>query len=216
MLGPFPSVFETTLIEYDCQWNENPPQKYQQQHYNRPDGVSRNHHLPIGDKIDLGPILRPGIQTTEELKEYLRDATYATQREPEYQGGILDLVVISAVCGDFDLDGDVDAADRTALTANWTGALAERGNMTIAQGDCDADGDVDSADQGGMLANWTGAIGLAGTPQFDVESASEGVLNTVPEPASQTLLLIAALMSIATIRPRKWSRTPEHCLAEFR
>ena len=66
----------------------------------------------------------------------------------------------SETCGDFDMDGDVDAADRTIQTINWTGALfpAGTGDSTFAEGDCDGDGDVDTADQNATILNWTGAL----------------------------------------------------------
>ena len=65
----------------------------------------------------------------------------------------------NAVCGDFDRDGDVDAADRTRLTTGWTGALpAGQGSASFENGDCDGDGDVDSADLNGVITNWTGAM----------------------------------------------------------
>ena len=61
-------------------------------------------------------------------------------------------------CGDFDMDGDVDAADRTIQTVGWTGAIGDgSGTATFADGDCDGDGDVDTADQTGLIGNWTGA-----------------------------------------------------------
>ena len=63
-------------------------------------------------------------------------------------------------CGDFDMDGDVDAADRTIQTVGWTGAIGDgSGTATFADGDCDGDGDVDTADQTGLIGNWTGALG---------------------------------------------------------
>ena len=59
--------------------------------------------------------------------------------------------------------GDVDSADRTIQTQNWTGALPDgEGDKTFAEGDCDGDGDVDTADQTGLIQNWTGAIAPAG------------------------------------------------------
>ena len=62
------------------------------------------------------------------------------------------------ITGDFDGDGDVDTADRTILTRNWTGALAaEEGSRTFEQGDADGDGDVDTADLTLLTQNWTGA-----------------------------------------------------------
>ena len=62
-------------------------------------------------------------------------------------------------CGDFDMDYEVDAADRTIQTVGWTGALTNGGTATFADGDCDGDGDVDTADQTGLIGNWTGALG---------------------------------------------------------
>ena len=65
---------------------------------------------------------------------------------------------MGGTCGDFDSDGDVDAADRTIQTVGWTGALQGEGAATFADGDCDGDGDVDTADQTGLIGNWTGAM----------------------------------------------------------
>ena len=65
----------------------------------------------------------------------------------------------AANCGDFDVDGDVDSADRTAQILNWTGAgVANEFNLTFDEGDCDGDGDIDAADQLGLVQNWTGAF----------------------------------------------------------
>ena len=71
------------------------------------------------------------------------------------------------LCGDFDLDEDVDAADRTIQTVGWTGALAGGGTATFESGDCDADGDVDTADQTGLIGNWTGALGAGNLEDGD-------------------------------------------------
>ena len=68
-------------------------------------------------------------------------------------------------CGDFDMDMDVDTADRNIQVSNWTGALNDgSGTATFGDGDCDNDGDVDTADQNGLINNWTGALmnGMAG------------------------------------------------------
>ena len=83
----------------------------------------------------------------------------------------------TSVCGDFDVDGDVDTADRTVQTTNWTGALFEGGTAVFADGDCDSDGDVDTADQTALVANWTGA-------KMAVHS------QVVPEPSSGLLSLL--------------------------
>ena len=59
--------------------------------------------------------------------------------------------------GDTDLDGDVDAADRTQLAGGWTGALSPGNESSWTFGDFDGDGDVDSVDQTFLIGNWTGA-----------------------------------------------------------
>ena len=65
---------------------------------------------------------------------------------------------IDLLLADFDEDGDVDSADRTTITANWTGALMPgEGMADRSQGDADFDGDVDSADQNILVSSWTGA-----------------------------------------------------------
>ena len=52
-------------------------------------------------------------------------------------------------CGDFDGDGDVDAADLAELLASW-GPCVEPCCPT----DFDGDGDVDAADLAELLSNW--------------------------------------------------------------
>ena len=89
------------------------------------------------------------------------------------------------LCGDFDLDGDVDSADRTIQTVGWTGALLEGGTATFFDGDCDRDGDVDTADQNALILNWTGAqlgAGSGGTAATSI---------AVPEPDGLALGLLA-------------------------
>ena len=97
---------------------------------------------------------------------------------------VLRLTVPDTICGDFDVDGDVDSADRTTQTQNWTGAAMGEFNMTFAQGDCDGDGDVDTADQNGLVQNWTGA-------QMAANGLEQSV--AIPEPSAFTLVLIAML-----------------------
>ena len=74
----------------------------------------------------------------------------------------------TAACGDTDSDGDIDAADRTTVTVNWTGAQAPgTGGKTHEDGDCDGDGDVDAADLTGLTQGWTGALGAGNTTDGD-------------------------------------------------
>ena len=68
----------------------------------------------------------------------------------------------ATMSADFDGDGDVDSADRTILTVNWTGAIMNGGgDRTSEQGDADGDGDVDSNDLTLLIQQWTGAQILA-------------------------------------------------------
>ena len=61
----------------------------------------------------------------------------------------------STVPGDIDGDGDVDSADRTTLTQNWTGAQPPgTGGKTAGQGDIDCDGTVGIGDFLALLAAW--------------------------------------------------------------
>lgn len=63
------------------------------------------------------------------------------------------------LCGDADLDSDVDSADLVSFIGTWTG-VGTPGQFarTLSEGDCDFDGDVDSSDLLGFLAAWTGAL----------------------------------------------------------
>jgi len=61
--------------------------------------------------------------------------------------------------GDTDLDLDVDSADATSLSGNWTGTLTPGTvDRRWSQGDFDDDGDVDSTDSTLQLGNWTGSV----------------------------------------------------------
>ena len=89
------------------------------------------------------------------------------------------------VCGDFDRDGDIDAADRTIQTVGWTGAMPPgTGGAVFTDGDCDADGDVDTADQTGLIGNWTGALNAGGLED-------DGDVDLVYDPESGNVTLDA-------------------------
>ena len=99
----------------------------------------------------------------------------------------LSIGAVATTCGDFDMDGDIDAADRTIQTVGWTGALQEGGTATFADGDCDGDGDVDTADQTGLIGNWTGAL-MAGnlTDGDDADLVYDPATGNVTLDASDT------------------------------
>ena len=95
--------------------------------------------------------------------------------------------VVAAVCGDFDMDEDVDAADRTIQTVGWTGAIGDgSGTATFADGDCDGDGDVDTADQTGLIGNWTGALAGNLTDGDDADLVYDPATGNVTIDASDT------------------------------
>ena len=84
------------------------------------------------------------------------------------------IAVNGRLLGDLDGDGDVDAADRTLITQNWTGALMPgSGDKSFEDGDLDQDGDVDSADVTLFAQNWTGAMMQASIAQEAVSSDDE-------------------------------------------
>ena len=106
----------------------------------------------------------------------------------DVENGGLQVIIPAEVCGDFDLDGDVDSLDRTLLTGSWTGAMqVGEGDLVFANGDCDGDGDVDSADSGRLVQNWSGAFSR---PQLDGGHHAA----VVPEPTTATLGLVSVLI----------------------
>ena len=124
------------------------------------------------------------------------------------------LATPSLTCGDFDRDSDVDSADRTVQTVNWTGALEMGGDRTFADGDCDFDGDIDTFDQVTMIGNFTNA------QQLPNRTADSQVLR-IPEPSSQVLFVLAGLILLQSGRkrlqhmasdplPREWSVRPRY------
>ena len=148
------------------------------------DGIQPNEieAAQLPDDIQPGDIGQMVFDVTMSMQAFLADPStnYGWVLIPTGSGGVdfsgedtaalfnpleglaprLDFVLGAGtgVCGDFDLDGDVDAADRTIQTVGWTGAIQDGGTATFAAGDCDGDGDVDTADQTGLIGNWTGAM----------------------------------------------------------
>jgi len=98
------------------------------------------------------------------------------------------ILKLATLPGDTDGDGDIDDADLGTLFANYTGPLADAGGKTLGQGDTDGDGDVDDADLGILFSKYTGPLTLA----------------SVPEPASFTLWLTAAALTLT--RPNRRGR----------
>ncbi|MEM9752187.1 MAG: hypothetical protein AAF916_02265 [Planctomycetota bacterium] len=94
--------------------------------------------------------------------------------------------------GDLDLDGDIDLADATALSANYSGSVGAAGGLTWAQGDLDGDGDVDFADAMRLRNN------------VDPALAADVAAVLVPEPGAGAAL--AAIAIGLSARPFKaWS-----------
>ena len=163
----------------------------------------------VGPILNLGRIFPVGIATTRgELADYLRVSfTFAEwgNRLATRGGGFgfrfheLNNPIGPPPCGDFDLEHqflDVDSADRTIQTQNWTGALmpGEHGKE-FYEGDCDGDTDVDTFDQIGLIQNWTGAQMME----------SETATIVVPEPNTLHLMLapLCALVAWLRIRVRR-------------
>jgi hypothetical protein len=87
--------------------------------------------------------------------------------------GALETSAFTAMAGDADEDGDVDATDLATLGMNWSPNPA---GLTWAQGDFDGDGDVDATDLATLGMNW-----------------EPGGYDPVPEPASIALLSLGGL-----------------------
>ena len=147
-----------------------------------------------GPVVDLGPILPAGLAYTslelETILDVRRMMGYCCAIDGAYE---LELVVDGLSPGDLDVDGDVDAADRTILTVNWSGAT-RRGDshLRFPDGDFDGDGDVDSADATTLVSSWTGA--LQAKP-----------VASIPEPLPLTLGLISVFyfLWLRNARPTK-------------
>ena len=135
--------------------------------------------LPVGNLVNAGLL--------DDESELRLDFTIAST-DISVEGGILFAggSAPPSVCGDFDSDGDVDAADRTTLTTGWTGALAEGGTATFADGDCDGDGDIDAADLTGVIGNWTGALAGNLTDGADADLIYDPTTGNVTLDASDT------------------------------
>ena len=136
----------------------------------------------------------PGISDSDPLFFVFNFGLDATTFDSAL-GAFADLLA-PTLPGDFDSDGDVDSADRTTITANWTGALEPGvGMSTSGQGDADGDGDVDSADLTILVTNWTGA--MMASPATSKMQAS------IPEPTTEFLLGVAATILFAGRRVRR-------------
>jgi alpha-amylase len=89
--------------------------------------------------------------------------------------------VFRTQAGDFNLDGNVDAADYVL----WRKSGSIASGARFYQGDADLDGDVDTAD----LAQWRSHFGFARQPLST--GAGSGVSAAVPEPAGTLLVVLA-------------------------
>ena len=187
-------------------------------------GTSSNHGPPIEPFYDF-----LFIDTTTEGGTLTEGGTHAFS--VTYEPGEFNSIgfsvsafgeALATHCGDFDFDGDVDSADRTTQTQNWTGAaMAGQFDLSFEEGDCDNDGDVDTADQTGVIQNWTGAqmvatdttdihgIGFLSAPTTtenvsisNFDSTTGGTVRSmaVPEPESLTSIAMVLCCLIGTRR----------------
>ncbi|MFO0916559.1 MAG: PEP-CTERM sorting domain-containing protein [Pirellulales bacterium] len=105
--------------------------------------------------------------------------------------GVIDLS--GALCGDLNLDGDVDSDDLLNVLSNFTGAQEPgEGSSRFLDGDCDADLDVDSADMLTFLESWTGAVGASGM----VLAATQPQLMVIPEPGTIALMVLGLALTL--------------------
>ena len=156
--------------------------------------LSASTSLAAGAELVLGRIVDPTNEPELTVRLATTDSLMNLVNVDFVEGGG------ETICGDFDLDGDIDSADRTIQTVGWTGAINDGSGMaTFANGDCDGDGDVDTADATGLIANWTGA--LEGALPASVESY-ELSSTVVPEPRASLVLTLSVLLGIALWRRR--------------
>jgi glycosidase len=94
--------------------------------------------------------------------------------------------------GDFDVDGDVDAADYVQFR-QFVGTGTQ-----YTQGDANLDGDVDDAD----LAMWRSNFGFV-RQALSAGSASAAGSNTIPEASTLTLLSLAMVICRLTATTRR-------------
>jgi hypothetical protein len=88
--------------------------------------------------------------------------------------------------GDFDADGDVDAAD----LPKWSAGFGKTAGALHAEGDADFDGDVDGAD----FLRWQRQVG---------QSSTVAAIATVPEPSAVVSLCLGAAGLGARARRRR-------------
>lgn len=101
------------------------------------------------------------------------------------------LEVLNLVEGDIDLDGKVGFTDFLTLSRNY-----DLEDVYYTGGDIDLDGIVGFSDYLAISANF----GMTSPPTEDSMVAS------IPEPSGNRLLQIAAVLTLASIRPRKRQR----------
>jgi serralysin len=136
-------------------------------------------HRPAGDTESLSGVYLPAAG------QYFVQVTGESDAVQLYQ---LDLSLVAAASllrGDFNYDGEVDAADYVV----WRKSLAERGIGLAA--DANYDLIVDDTD----YRIWRQNVGLTAA------SAAAAYLASVPEPGSCMLAALAALITLRRTRP---------------
>ena len=84
------------------------------------------------DAISLGKLFDPS-GSQDLVFEFHLAGGETLQGLVNYGSPIDEFVGGMRICGDFDGDGDIDAADRTNLTVGWTGALQGGGGATFSR-----------------------------------------------------------------------------------
>jgi hypothetical protein len=126
---------------------------------------------------------------------------YADSADPGNPAGLASgtIEIVYTLLGDANLDGAVNGSDFAILATNFNKAVGG-----WDQGDFNYDGAANGADFASLAANFNKGttIALADVAAFDSFAASNGLLTSVPEPASVGLLL-SGTMGFLGFRTRR-------------
>ena len=109
------------------------------------------------------------------------------------------LFIATARFGDANLDGKVDALDLNILAAHWQ----QTSPGLFSDGDFTNDGKVDALDLNLLAANWQFGSAALLADLADLPYARASSPTPVPEPASQILCVIPALLLVRRRLPNR-------------